>query len=323
MIATAPDGTGPVALRTRARNNPSDMDGLPPDQPALKIKDVVEASGVASATLRAWERRYGFPVPGRTVGGQRLYSTRQVGEVCRVCALIEGGLAVSQAIAVARGRGLSCGAVWDCAPGDICGTLFECLTTMQRAEADRAIATAAGAIGVETVIEELIVPLMCRIGAEWAVGNLAIAQEHFASAWVREWLGAQIPSAPPTRPERLMLACVQDEHHDLGVFAFEVTLRRAGFETLQLGANMPTDEILGAAIHFHPDAVLLSVGEPGRVCLVGEVVEAFDELEPALRPYVAFGGRGSVDASDVAGADGMGVCGSDGVARIAHALGVR
>ncbi len=299
------------------------MDGLPPDQPVLKMKDVVTASGVASATLRAWERRYGFPVPGRTVGGQRLYSKRQVSEVRRVCALIDGGLAVSQAIAVARGRGLSCGAVWDCAPGDICGTLFECLTTMRRAEADRAIATAVGAIGVEMVIEELVVPLMCRIGAEWADGNLGIAQEHFASAWVREWLVAQLPQSVPTRPERLMLACVQDEHHDLGVLALELTLRRAGFQTLQLGANVPADQILGAAVHFEPDAVLLSVGEPSRVGHVTDVVSAFGELEPVARPYVAFGGRGSAGASDVAGAAAMGACGRDGIARIALAIGGR
>ena len=59
----------------------------------------------------------------------------------------------------------------------------------------------------------------------------------------------------------------------------------------------------------------------GVRCVVVDV--RLEELEPMARPYVAFGGRGSVNASQVAGANAMGACGRAGIAQIALAIGSR
>ena len=45
---------------------------------ALSIGDVVAATGVGEATLRAWERRFGFPAPRREPSGHRRYSAGEV-----------------------------------------------------------------------------------------------------------------------------------------------------------------------------------------------------------------------------------------------------
>src|SRR5690606_8894220 len=44
----------------------------------LKIKDVAERTGVAAATIRMWEQRYGFPTPSRTPAGYRLYTEADI-----------------------------------------------------------------------------------------------------------------------------------------------------------------------------------------------------------------------------------------------------
>jgi DNA-binding transcriptional MerR regulator len=41
---------------------------------SLSIGDVVAATGIGEATLRAWERRFGFPAPRREPSGHRRYS---------------------------------------------------------------------------------------------------------------------------------------------------------------------------------------------------------------------------------------------------------
>jgi len=41
--------------------------------------------GVSVPTLRSWERRYGWPVPLRTTGGHRRYSSEQVADLRRIC----------------------------------------------------------------------------------------------------------------------------------------------------------------------------------------------------------------------------------------------
>jgi DNA-binding transcriptional MerR regulator len=65
---------------------------------ALSIGDVVSATGVGEATLRAWERRFGFPAPRREPSGHRRYSAEDVERIRAVVRERERGLALAVAI---------------------------------------------------------------------------------------------------------------------------------------------------------------------------------------------------------------------------------
>ena len=52
-------------------NTPLRATGLP-------IAAVERDTGLAKDTLRVWERRYGFPQPGRDANGERTYPLEQV-----------------------------------------------------------------------------------------------------------------------------------------------------------------------------------------------------------------------------------------------------
>lgn len=47
----------------------------------MKILQLSQEIGVGIDTLRIWERRYGFPVPGRDARGHRSYNRSQVEEL--------------------------------------------------------------------------------------------------------------------------------------------------------------------------------------------------------------------------------------------------
>jgi DICT domain-containing protein len=64
----------------------------------LGISDLVARTGVSEATLRAWERRHGFPSPERTASGRRRYSEEQAEQVKRVLAGRRSGLSLPLAI---------------------------------------------------------------------------------------------------------------------------------------------------------------------------------------------------------------------------------
>jgi DNA-binding transcriptional MerR regulator len=68
----------------------------------LSIGDVVRATGVGEAALRAWERRFGFPAPRREPSGHRRFSPDDVEQILRVLAERERGLALPAAIERAR-----------------------------------------------------------------------------------------------------------------------------------------------------------------------------------------------------------------------------
>lgn len=62
------------------------------------IGEVVERTGVAEATLRMWERRYGFPTPERLASGHRRYSEREIELIRAVATKRAAGLALPVAI---------------------------------------------------------------------------------------------------------------------------------------------------------------------------------------------------------------------------------
>lgn len=78
----------------------------------LRMRDIVERTGVGEATLRAWETRYGFPEPRRLASGHRRYDERDVEVIRQAIRLRDGGVPVKDAIERAR-RGA------DAAPGSI------------------------------------------------------------------------------------------------------------------------------------------------------------------------------------------------------------
>jgi DICT domain-containing protein len=72
------------------------------EEPQLSIGDVVKATGLGEAALRAWERRYGFPQPHREPSGHRRYRAEEVERVLRVLAERERGIALPVAIERSR-----------------------------------------------------------------------------------------------------------------------------------------------------------------------------------------------------------------------------
>ena len=55
-------------------------------------------TGIKADTLRAWERRYGLPVPERSPGGHRLYSQYDIETIKWLQARQEEGLRINRAV---------------------------------------------------------------------------------------------------------------------------------------------------------------------------------------------------------------------------------
>lgn len=73
-------------------------------RPGLRIGEVARRAGVSTATLRAWETRYGLVPPARTAGGQRLYREADVGRVQAVRRLVGQGWSVAGAVSQVLGQ---------------------------------------------------------------------------------------------------------------------------------------------------------------------------------------------------------------------------
>ncbi len=106
---------------------------------------------------------------------------------------------------------------------------------------------------------ELVGPALRLIGERWADGELSIGDEHRATALAIGMIGRLGPlfSRPGRhRPGWVMLAGAQGDHHQIPVLMVGDLLRGAGFNVVQLGADVPADNLVAMAAA--PD--LLAIG---------------------------------------------------------------
>lgn len=96
------------------------------------------------------------------------------------------------------------------------------------------------------------------------MNTVSVAQEHLATATAQTLLvqlfAAQEPVAPCGR--RFLLACVEGNHHALGLRMVADAFELGGWDVACLGANMPARYIAGMTEQVKPELVGLSVSLP-------------------------------------------------------------
>jgi DNA-binding transcriptional MerR regulator len=268
----------------------------------LRLAQLAELTGLTPQVIRAWESRYGFPVPGRSEGGHRRYSAEQAATLRRAAILVRSGFRPREAIR--RSREQDAGEEpWPPAPpGDVTARrLIGILTAGSPGEALSYLRGLEAAMGFEPALEDAVLPALREVGELWGSGDLTVAEEHAASGIVLSWLGKVRSEAAPlpefARP--VLIAAAPGEQHALALFALEVLLVRRRLPALVLGADVPANALAAHVRRLAPRAVVLSISTVSYGESLAGSVRAVREADPAARVYV--GGRG-LGGRDVASA---------------------
>ena len=120
------------------------------------------------------------------------------------------------------------------------------------------------------VIQEVLVPPLVRIGADWHAGRLTIWVEHRASAIVERLLGELAPNPRGRRRGTVMVAAVSGDLHSLPTSMAAVVLRDDNWVVEHLGANMPPDELVRFCVEHDIDVAVLSSTNPDTAQLAAE-----------------------------------------------------
>jgi methanogenic corrinoid protein MtbC1 len=238
--------------------------------PTYNLKVVLKETGIAADTLRAWERRYGLPMPERTPGGHRSYSQHDIEIIKWLMAKQSEGLSISHAVDLwneltASGQ--------DPLPAPVeqvisipsanldavrQAWLDTCLDFNESA-AEQVLNQAFALYPVETVCVEVIQRGLNAMGEMWYHAKATVQQEHFTSALAQRRLDALIAAAaPPTRPQTILIGCTTNEQHTFSPLLFALLLRRRGLRVVYLGANVPIQRFNETLQSVKPHLVILS-----------------------------------------------------------------
>jgi MerR family transcriptional regulator, light-induced transcriptional regulator len=226
----------------------------------LRIGELARRTGVSPELLRAWEQRYGLLQPTRTPGGFRLYSAADEARVQRMQSLVSGGLAAAQAARLVLSGGepeprTDSGSATTLE--EAAGNLSAALDRLDEQAANIALDRLFSTYTVETVLQEVVLPYLHRLGERWEAGEVSVAQEHFASNLLRGRLLGLAQSWGQGQGPLAILACVPGEHHELGLLVFGVALRRRGWRITYLGTDSPIGAVADLSRSLAPAVVVL------------------------------------------------------------------
>ena len=243
------------------------------DQPVtlLRIGELSRRLGVSEHVLRAWERRYGLPVPVRSEGGFRLYSPADEARVRRMQRHIADGLSTAQAARAALAgdspmspRGTA-GESSLTGPAATAEALALALDVFDEPAAQAALDRLLSDYTVETVLRDVVLPYLRRLGERWASGEVSVAHEHFASNLLRGRLTNLARGWGNGNGPTAVLACAPGEQHDLPLLMLGITLSRLGWRIVYLGVDTPLEVLGHVAVGGRPDLVVVALSDPERL----------------------------------------------------------
>jgi MerR family transcriptional regulator, light-induced transcriptional regulator len=256
----------------------------PVAQLVLSVAAVARRLGVAPATLRTWDRRYGLGPSDHTTGRHRRYAP---GDIARLelmqRALLRGAssaeaakYALASGVPAPRslppaapepvpvltggevrastgGRGLKMPGAGRRARG-----LGRAVLAMDSAAAQQILADSLGEDGVVATWDSVVRPLIGAMAARWEHSGAGVEVSHLLNECVLASMIRVTPVVTTPRNHRpVLLACMPDERHNIPLYPLAAILAQRGVGIRQLGAALPAEALRSAVRRIAPAAVVL------------------------------------------------------------------
>jgi DNA-binding transcriptional MerR regulator len=263
------------------------------EEELLTVAAVARRLGVAPATLRTWDRRYGLGPSAHEAGEHRRYCPGDLAKLTLMRRLITTGVAPCDAAEKAREHTGSI-SIEKLVDGfevreDLVESLHRASKSLDKLFVETLLRKDIADHGVIASWTEVIVPLLFLVGDEWEADGSGIEVEHMLTEIIKRILREGVSEIKnPVNAHPVLLAAVGEEMHSLALHALAAALAEKQIETFFLGARTPLEAISGMVKRAAPPAVFLWA-QLSKNC----DPKFFAEL-PAVRPAprVIVGGPG-------------------------------
>ena len=274
----------------------------------LTVAAVARQIGVAPATLRTWDRRYGLGPSEHNDGEHRRYCPADVAKLMTMRRLIVSGVAPSDAAEQAKsfkGELKVKKIVKEFeVREEVVEALYKALQGFDRAFVEETLAHEISEYGVEGAWADVIVPTLFLIGQDWENDQKGIEVEHLFSEILKRTMHNRVVELKkPLNSRPVLLAAVGEELHSLPVYALAAALCERNIQTYVLGARTPLEALSAMVTRCAPPAIFLWAQLPKNA------EEKYWREIPSIRPAprIVVGGPGwdSVECAEVIRAEGL------------------
>lgn len=258
------------------------------------IAAVERDTGIPKDTLRVWERRYGFPRPGRDGFGERAYPRDQLEKLRLIKRLLDAGHRPGKLVdldsdALARMgeprelRRRTSGRRAYSAEKRV--SLKAYLTLIQSHDVEklrRQLAQSQMQLGLARFVTDRVAPLSQMAGDAGLRDQLQIfAHRAFTESAKRVLYNAigSMPAPPLNSAPCVLLTTFSQESNGLGILMAEAMLALEACKCISLGVQTPIFDIAQAASVHRANIVVLSFSENSNP---GDIIGGLEQLRQVL-----------------------------------------
>lgn len=228
----------------------------------VTVAQVAHRLGVAPATLRTWDRRYGVGPSAHEAGSHRRYTEEDLARLAVMRRLVVSGVPAQQAAIVAKAAPISLDEPLPLPKfhdrEDVVAAIVRALDAIDSGFVEALIRREILASGIIKTWNEILVPALVLVGKRWAETGSGIEVEHLFSEIVKRIMRDctnEIESPRNSKP--VLLASIGDEHHCLAIHALAAALAEENIATHFLGARTPVEALADMVRKTHPPVVFL------------------------------------------------------------------
>ena len=216
------------------------------------IKELENYSGTKAHTIRIWEQRYNLLSPKRTPTGIRYYNDDDLKKILAIAVLLKSGYKISKVAKLTKDElNLELSKIEENNIDDntkyekYINSLLASGILFNEKEFNYHFNKAQELFDLLEIYENIIYPLLMKIGAMWGKDDMNPIQEHFISNLIRQKILKAIDELDePISKREIILFLPEKETHEIGLLIANFILKKEGLKTYYFGQQTPVKNLV-------------------------------------------------------------------------------